>query len=223
LESDLGKNVSSVTSILNSATLIFWDFDGVIKDSVEVKTSAFENLFSRFGENVTSRVRQHHESHGGVSRFEKIPLYLTWANEPATPAKVEEYCDRFSSLVLKAVIDSHWVPGVREYLLLNSTKQYFVLVTATPQDEIQQILAALEIAHCFHEVHGAPRYKARAINDVLARISCAPANALMIGDSEMDLKAAQANSVPFLLRRTPLNLSIQATYTGPMFDDLSHE
>jgi phosphoglycolate phosphatase-like HAD superfamily hydrolase len=209
--------------ILSAATLVFWDFDGVVKDSVEVKSTAFDNLFSPFGEDISSRVRQHHESHGGVSRFEKIPLYLTWANEPETPAKIQEFCNQFSTLVLQAVIDAPWIPGVREYLLLNSTKQYFVLVTATPQDEIQQILAALDIAHCFREVHGAPKHKASAIKDVLARLNYAPANALMIGDSETDMKAAQANSVPFLLRRTPLNLSIQATYTGPMFDDLNHE
>lgn len=209
--------------MLSVATLVFWDFDGVIKDSVDVKTTAFENLFSHFGKDIATRVRRHHESHGGVPRFEKIPIYLTWANEPVTPAKVEEYCDRFSSLVLQAVVDSPWVPGVREYLLLNCTKQYFVVVTATPQDEIQQILAALNMAHCFREVYGAPTHKASAIKDVLARLNCAPSNALMIGDAETDLKAAQANSVPFLLRRTPLNLSIQATYTGPMFDDLSHD
>jgi phosphoglycolate phosphatase-like HAD superfamily hydrolase len=209
--------------MLSAATLVFWDFDGVIKDSVDVKTRAFENLFSHFGKDISTRVRQHHESHGGVSRFDKIPFYLTWANEPATPAKIEEFCDRFSSLVQQAVIDSPWVPGVREYLLLNYTKQYFVLVTATPQDEIQQILATLDIAHCFREVHGAPKHKATAIKDVLARVNCASARALMIGDSETDLKAAQANSVPFLLRRTRLNLSIQATYTGPMFNDLNHE
>jgi phosphoglycolate phosphatase-like HAD superfamily hydrolase len=211
------------TQILGAATLVFWDFDGVIKDSVDVKSTAFENLFLPYGRDVATRVRQHHESHGGVSRFEKIPLYLSWGDEPTNPAKIEEFCDRFSSLVLQAVIDSPWVPGVREYLLLNNIKQYFVLVTATPQDEIQQILVALDIAHCFREVHGAPKHKTSAINDVLARINCAPSNALMIGDSDSDLTAAQANSVPFLLRRTPLNLSIQATYTGPMFDDLNHE
>jgi phosphoglycolate phosphatase-like HAD superfamily hydrolase len=209
--------------MLSAATLVFWDFDGVIKDSVEVKSTAFENLFSHFGKDIASRVRLHHESHGGVSRFEKIPLYLTWANEPATPAKVEEYCDRFSSFVLQAVISSPWVPGVREYLLLNSRKHNFVLVTATPQDEINQIIAALDMSHCFSEIHGAPKHKASAIKDVLARLKCAPANALMIGDSETDLKAAQESLVPFLLRRTSFNQPLQASYSGPMFADLNNE
>jgi phosphoglycolate phosphatase-like HAD superfamily hydrolase len=209
--------------VLRAATLVFWDFDGVIKDSVDVKTSAFEKLFLPYGRDVAARVRQHHESHGGVSRFEKIPLYLSWAGRPASCAQIKEFCDHFSKLVMRAVIEAPWIPGVREYLLQNSKKQYFVLVTATPQDEIQKILAALDIAHCFREVHGAPKLKANAVKEVMARKSCVPARALMIGDSKTDMNAAQANSVPFLLRRTPYNHSIRATYNGPLFDDLSHE
>lgn len=209
--------------MLSSATLTFWDFDGVIKDSVSAKTEAFTSLFLPYGREIATNVRQHHECNGGMSRFDKIPLYLTWAGQAATSARVEEFCGRFSKSVLQAVIDSPWVPGAHEYLLQYCGKQYFVLVTATPQEEITQILNALDIAHCFREVHGAPTKKACAINAVLSRLGCAPAQALMIGDAETDLQAAQANSVPFLLRRTPLNLSIQATYIGPMFDDLNYE
>lgn len=213
----------NVSQYLRQASLIFWDFDGVIKDSVDVKTLAFERTFLPFGREIASRVKQHHESHGGISRFEKIPLYLTWAGEPASPAQVEVFCNRFSQSVLREVIDSPWVPGVREYLLGHFTKQYFVLVTATPQDEIEKILAALELAHCFRKVHGAPTKKHDAIKAVLSELECPPRQALMIGDAETDWQAAHANSVPFLLRRTPLNLSLQASCSGPMFDDLNDE
>ena len=210
-------------ALISSAGLVFWDFDGVIKDSVDVKTAAFERLFEPYSAEVARWVRRHHEAHGGVSRFDKIPLYLTWAGEPTNPAQVEAFCERFSHLVLQAVIDTPWVPGVREYLQQNFSRQYFVLVTATPQEEIEHILAILELAHCFREVHGAPTKKASAMGAVLARKKFKQEQALMIGDSETDWQAAQANAVPFLLRCTPLNLSIQATYNGPMFDDLNDE
>ena len=210
----------SVNSLLSAADVIFWDFDGVIKDSVNVKTEAFTSLFLPYGTEVVTRVKHHHESNGGVSRFEKIPLYLTWAGEPATQVQTKEFCDRFSTLAMHLVIDSPWVAGVHEYLLGNCERQYFVLVTATPQDEIEKILAALDIEHCFREVYGAPTKKNSAIKAVLSIQGYAPAQALMIGDAETDLQAARANSVPFLLRRTPLNLSIQATYPCITFDDL---
>ena len=208
---------------LEAASLIFWDFDGVIKDSVDVKTSAYERLFMPYGWELANRVRNHHETHGGVSRFDKIPLYLTWAGEPTTPAHVKAFCARFSHLVLQAVIDSPWVLGVREYLLQHFVQQYFVLVTATPQEEIEQILAALNLDGCFREVYGAPTKKPHAIKAVLSRLECTLGQVLMVGDSETDLQAAEANSIPFLLRRTPHNLSLQASYCGQMFDHLNDE
>lgn len=216
-------SLSKTRARINFAGLVFWDFDGVIKDSAGVKTAAFERLFQPYGAEVARRVRLHHEAHGGVSRFDKIPLYLAWAGEPSSPVQVKAFCERFSQSVLQAVIDAPWVPGVYEYLLEHCAAQYFVLVTATPQEEIEHILATLELAHCFREVHGAPTKKASSIGQVLARKKCPPEQALMIGDSETDWQAAQANAVPFLLRCTPLNLSIQASYGGPMFDDLNDE
>ena len=195
----------------------------MIKDSVDVKTEAYERLFLPYGVETARRVRQHHEASSGVSRFEKIPLYLEWAGQSASPEKIEEWCQQFSQAVVQAVIDSPWVPGVREHLLKHYLDQYFVLVTATPQAEIEEILGSLQLLHCFREVFGAPTKKDRAIQVVLERLKCSPDEAVMIGDSESDLLAAQANSVPFLLRRTPLNERLRTSYRGPMFDDLNDE
>ena len=211
-----------VEALLHKAFTVFWDFDGVIKDSVTVKSECFEQLFLPYGREVADRVRQHHEANSGVSRYEKMPIYLAWAGEPATAEKIQDFCDRFAQVVRQAVVDSPWVPGVREYFLAHHTRQRFVLVTATPQEEIQQILHSLKIAHYFREIHGSPTPKATAIRDVLQHLQCPLEHALVVGDSETDLNAAEANHVPFLLRRTALNQTLQEQYSGPMFDDLRY-
>lgn len=214
-----GATVSEM-DLLAQMQVIFWDFDGVIKDSVAVKSVGFEQLFLPYGQSVAHQVRQHHEAHGGISRFDKMPVYLGWAGVPATPDNVQKFCDQFSSLVLQAVIDAAWVPGVREYLLAQHSAQYFVLVTATPQKEIETILHTLGMAHCFRQVYGAPTTKTTAIANVLVHLKCQPAQALMVGDSDTDFDAAQANNVSFLLRRTALNQALQQRHVGPMFDGL---
>ncbi len=201
--------------------MLFWDFDGVIKESVGVKTEAFARLFSPFGEGVVARVRGHHERHGGLSRLEKIPLYLNWAGQAATPAQVAHYCGLFGAEVFQAVVDAAWVPGAREYLQAHCARQRFVLISATPQGEIESILAAVHIAAYFREVHGAPTPKADAVASVLARCSCPPTEALVIGDSASDYKAAAANGVDFLLRRTSLNTDLQR-HCGLQCDDFVH-
>lgn len=208
-------------ALLKAGRVIFWDFDGVIKDSVAVKSIGYEQLFSFYGEEVVGKVRQHHITHGGISRYEKIPLYLGWAGEATTIDQVQTFCKRFSDLVFQAVIESPWVPGVREYLQANQTNQYFVLMTATPQEEIEQILQMLKITHCFREVHGAPTAKTAVVSNVLKRLHCLPEHALVVGDSDTDLSAAEENGVVFLLRSTPLNQELQKQFQGSSFEGLN--
>ena len=70
----------TINSVENAST-IFWDFDGVIKDSVLVKSDAFEELFLPFGSDVAKKIRMHHEDNGGMSRHDKLPIYLNLAGE----------------------------------------------------------------------------------------------------------------------------------------------
>lgn len=205
----MNPSTDPVTSLVEPASVIFWDFDGVIKDSVDIKTYAYEMVFSSFGDAFTRRVKDHHERNSGVSRYEKIPLYLGWAGEPATVEQVDTFCARFSEIAMEAVINSPWVPGVCEYIKKHFSRQYFVIVTATPQEEIEQIIAHLDITSCFQAVYGAPIKKADAIRSVLVKLDCAPDRALMIGDSEADLASAEANAVPFLLRQHRYNVTMQ--------------
>jgi phosphoglycolate phosphatase-like HAD superfamily hydrolase len=213
--------MKQVDALLQARQVVFWDFDGVIKDSVMVKSEGYEKLFLSYGENVVRKVRQHHNANGGISRYEKIPLYLEWADELASTDLVRKFCRRFSDLVQQAVIDSPWVPGVREYLEAHHTRQYFVLMTATPQAEIEQILQALEISSDFREIYGAPTAKAAVICDVLKRLRCPPEQALVVGDSDADFSAAEESGLSFLLRSTPFNQDLQKRFKGPSFERLN--
>jgi phosphoglycolate phosphatase-like HAD superfamily hydrolase len=201
--------------------MIFWDFDGVIKDSLEVKTKAFVELFQPFGDEIADRVRQHHEDNGGMSRFDKMPLYLKWAGETVTQYNVDDYCHRFSNLVFQGIVDAPWVPGAEAFLRNNKYQQEFVLVTATPQVEIEEILVALDLCSCFTDVYGSPMSKKEAISTTLAHCRIVPGSCLMIGDSTVDYAAAQANRVPFLLRRHATNGQLFQQYSGDSVEDFT--
>ena len=105
--------------------------------------NAFEKLFQPFGEKISKRVKIHHEHNGGLSRFEKIPLYLSWTDQKISKEIIEKLCKRFSSLVFNGVINSKWIPGVENLIKINPFNQIFTLVTATPQKEIEKILDKL--------------------------------------------------------------------------------
>jgi len=54
---------------------IIFDFDGVIVESVQVKTDAFAEIYNPFGKEIVQKVVKHHKANGGISRFEKFELY----------------------------------------------------------------------------------------------------------------------------------------------------
>ncbi len=195
--------------IIKKAKTIFWDFDGVIKESVKVKSDAFEKLFSPFGSRLAKKVREHHEKNGGVSRYEKFPIYLNWVGEHITKEKLDYYEKSFSSLVKKKVIDSPWVEGAKEYLQQYYTKQLFFLVTATPQLEIEEILKQLDISHFFKTVIGSPTKKKDALKKLIIKYQIDIKDAIMLGDSFSDFDAAKFNNIEFVLRKTDMNKKLQ--------------
>tara|TARA_A100001388_G_C28767062_1_gene501410 strand:+ start:1136 stop:1768 length:633 start_codon:yes stop_codon:yes gene_type:complete len=198
---------------------IWWDFDGVIKESLDVKTQGFNELFKPYGKEIVNKVVNHHKLNGGVSRFKKIPLYLKWANLKTNPETVDIFCHKFSKLVKKTVIESNWVPGAYEFLKLNHDYYNFFLVSATPQKEIEDILKELKINNFFKEIFGSPSEKEDVINLLIKKYNVSLDSAILIGDSESDLIAAQNAGIDFLLRKTFSNDHLQEKFSGPKIDN----
>jgi len=205
---------------LDAAAFVFWDFDGTIKETLEVKAEAFVEVCAGGRPDVAAQIRRHHHDHGGLSRFEKIPLYLRWSGEEASPQRVTDACDAFAARVWHGVIHSAWVPGVESYLRADDRRR-FALVSATPQDELAAIVETLGLSSCFNAVYGAPISKADAIALGLARYNVKAESALMVGDARADVDAAGRHQVPFLLRRHARNVEVFEDYRGPSFHVLT--
>jgi phosphoglycolate phosphatase-like HAD superfamily hydrolase len=205
--------------LMREYKFIFWDFDGVIKESVNVKTMAYYSLFEKYGHDIASKVKAHHLENGGISRYEKIPIYLEWSGIIPNRDLVCQLCEEFSKLVCRQVIDSPWVPGVKKYLFNNSFKQKFILVSATPQKEIEFILSELKLTNCFLNIYGSPMNKEEAIFETIAKYNLQKNDCLMIGDATSDLEAANKNNIDFLFRKHEFNIKIFKEYNLDYISD----
>lgn len=203
-----------------SKKIIFWDFDGVIKETIDIKAEAFSSLFSDCSPKVQARIRKYQLAYPGVSRYEKIPIYLQWANRASNQENVAKYCLLFSKLVYENVLTAPWVPGVREYLQNNYRDQKYILVSATPDEEIQRIVAELSIDKYFIDIYGSPAKKSQVIQEKLFEENIASSDGIFIGDAETDYLASQEAGIPFLLRRTKYNKELQDIFYGPQFESL---
>lgn len=197
--------------------IIFWDFDGVIKESVKLKNDAYHNIFKSFGEEIVKRIKSDLANGHGGSRFEKIPMYLQWAGLNIK-SNLQDYLDRYNQLVFNSVISSDWVPGVRSFLDAHQCS-FQTLVTATPQLEIDQILESLSIKKYFRSIYGSPISKHQALSIELKKYKADPDKCIFIGDMPSDLAVSEALGIPFLLRRHADNTLLFSEYDGPYIED----
>lgn len=167
-----------------------------------MKTDAYLSLFPNVSKEVLEKIKSHHLEYGGISRLEKIPIYLDWIGIKPTNQVVSEYLDQFANLVVQKVISSPWVPGVEQVLRLKQNQQKFVIVTGTPQTEIEEILMQLQINSIFDNIFGAPTQKTKAIEWALQNYNIKIEDSIMIGDSKTDWLAAKETGIQFLLRET---------------------
>jgi len=199
---------------------IIFDFDGVIAESVQVKTDAFAALYASFGADIVSKVVEHHEAHGGMSRFEKIRLYHeSFLNRTVAKEEITNLASQFSELVVEKVIDAPYVPGALEYIQ-QSYKQYKLFIsTGTPTEEIRQILECREIANYFTDIFGSPERKTVHLKHILSKYDLKPDELIFFGDSNSDLNASKDVQIPFILIKNKFNQSLSKTYTGKIINN----
>jgi len=188
---------------------IFYDFDGVIKESTQIKTEAFYALYLPYGEVIAQKAKSHHILHGGISRFEKFKHYhKAFLNIDLKPSQINDLATEFSKIVLQKVIESDYVIGAKESIEKLSKTYLQFIVTGTPQNEIEIILDQLGITRFFDGIFGSPDDKIKISAYLLKTQKLKPNEVVFIGDATTDYNAAKHYNFPFILRSHPENESI---------------
>ena len=206
---------------LNRIKYIFFDFDGVLAESVNVKTEAFRKMYLKYGEDFAERVVEHHKSNGGVSRFEKFKIYNEdWLGQNLTEEKTKELVEEFSSLVVGGVVNSKEVEGTTAFL--NNSEEYIkYIITGTPTVEINPILEERNMKHFFKSVHGSPEKKSFWVKKILEEGNIASNECVFIGDAEADYIAAKDTNMTFILRETIEGEEVFQDYKGLRIKDIT--
>jgi phosphoglycolate phosphatase-like HAD superfamily hydrolase len=182
---------------------IIFDYDGVISDSLDVKTEAFAEMYRHYGEDIEKKVVDHHKSNGGVSRFEKFRIYHgDYLGEEVNDQKVSELAEHFSALVLEKVVQADYVPGVMEFISSFHSQYDLFISTGTPELEIREILKRKKISRYFREVFGSPEKKTNHVRKIIQKYRYNPSEMIFVGDAPTDRDAARENGLTFIGRFT---------------------
>lgn len=178
---------------------IFFDFDGVLADSVDVKTNAFAKLFEKFGSEIQAKVVEHHRNNGGMTRKDKFVYYhQNYLKKSLDHVEMEQLCNAFSELVVDNVVAAPEIPGAEKFLKkwYNIVKCF--VVSATPDDEIKKIVKRRGIDVYFKEILGSSRSKTEHVNNLLDKYNFNSKQCLFFGDAGSDYQAAIETGVDFI-------------------------
>lgn len=183
---------------------VIFDFDGVLAESVNIKTEAFKRLFEKEGKDAQDKIVAYHLEHGGISRFEKFRyIYKEILKRPLSDKEFDSLCKRFEELVLEGVISAPEVNGASECLRKLQGRVKLFIVSGTPEDEIRLIVKVREMEHFFTGIYGSPKTKAELLGNILKEENLSKDEVVFIGDAMTDYNAAKDTGIGFLARKTP--------------------
>jgi len=183
-------------------TIVF-DFDGVILESNDIKTNAFQELFRAYPEHQ-ERIVQLHLDNGGMSRFEKFKIiYRDFLKKLLDVDELDRLGTRFSDLVFQAVLQCPFVSGAREFLEKYSAHYRLFVASGTPQEELRSIVKIRRLDALFQGVYGSPTTKTEILQRIMNEAGLNPTDLVFIGDALGDYQAARDMNIGFIGRVPP--------------------
>ncbi|MFH0865866.1 MAG: HAD hydrolase-like protein [Bacteroidota bacterium] len=200
---------------------IFFDFDGVIAESVNIKTEAFKQMYIRYGKKIASKVVKHHMENGGISRFEKFKIYQDWLGLENSPSKISELSLQFSEIVMQGVIDAPEVKGTSSFLENYCNHYRRWIISGTPTEEMIEIVSKRKLGKYFTGIYGSPKKKQEWTEYIINRWNLTRTETIFVGDAGSDHDAAIESGILFILRKTEENFMLFKNFTGPRINDLT--
>jgi phosphoglycolate phosphatase-like HAD superfamily hydrolase len=189
---------------MSAIRALILDFDGVILESNDLKTAAFERVFGRFPEHAGAMM-DYHRAHVPESRYAKFRhLVVDRLGRPADDPLLEELAEAFSAETRRQVAACPMVEGAGAFLDDVTARVPVFLASVTPQAELDAILDLRGLRRYFERAYGCPPWtKASAIADILTGLD-GPQGVVFVGDSAGDQRAGAATGVEFIARDSGL-------------------
>jgi phosphoglycolate phosphatase-like HAD superfamily hydrolase len=182
---------------------IVLDFDGVVLESADIKTRAFGRLFEGEPEHTDAIVRLHLDN-VGLPRSDKFRIiYRDILRRPLDETELERLGREFSDLVFEEILACTPVAGALEFLAAHASARLLFVASATPQDELREIVRQRRLEQYFRAVYGSPDGKAEILRRIMRDWELDPVEVVFVGDALADLEHAKAAGVQFIGRVSP--------------------
>jgi len=178
---------------------ILWDFDGVIFDSMGIKSDGFIELFKEQDKSLLKKLELYHYAHGGVSRFEKIRYFYSHIIEQdISEDEVLILADKFAQIISKKLYDkNNLINDSIEFIQNNHKKYNFHIVSGAEHNELNSLCDNFELSQYFITIDGSPTKKDILVKNILEKYDYDKRETILIGDAITDYNASVKNGIEF--------------------------
>lgn len=179
--------------------VIFFDFDGVILDSMTIRDYGFREILDEHPKDLVDSLIEYHHYNAGLSRFVKIRyFYEELLGRSISSEKVDDLAQEFSKIMRSKLIKREYLIEEAVNFIKNNHKKYKMhIVSGSEQDELRFLCEILGIADYFITINGSPTPKNQLVADIITGNEYDPKAGVLIGDSINDYEAANINGLRF--------------------------
>lgn len=180
---------------LNKYDSIFFDCDGVVLDSNQIKSKAFYEVALKYGEDIAQEFVTYHKKNGGISRYKKIEYLHKEISKDFSVETYDRSVNLFGEIVQKELICSKLVPGVKKFLNSLSSQDLYI-VSGGNQEELLNTFEKKDLSGHFKAIGGSPATKFEIIDKFKSKKLYQ--TSLFIGDSRLDYEVAMHYKMDFI-------------------------
>lgn len=185
--------------MLEEYKVILWDFDGVIMDSMPIRSKGFEVVLGKYPRLQVEELLAFHHTNGGLSRYLKFRYFFEEIRkEPITESEVQLFADDFSKVMLSLLIDEKLLIEDSVSFIKSNWENYEMhIVSGSDGKELRFICESLGLSKYFKSINGSPTHKNELVRQLLEKYGYSNKQIVLIGDSKNDFEAAEVNNIAF--------------------------
>ncbi len=178
---------------------ILFDFDGVILDSMTIRSYGFRKIFEKFDDELIEKLLRYHNNNGGLSRYIKIKyFYNKLLGKEILEKDIQNYANNFSEIMKKELTNKDYLIADTLEFIKDGFKEYNLhIVSGSDGEELRFLCKELGVSNYFKSIHGSPTHKNELVESVLFDNDYVEKETILIGDSVNDYEAAEANNIDF--------------------------
>ena len=191
--------------ILKNISVIFWDFDGVILNSMKIKAKGFKKLFENYDETLVNQLEEYHYKNGGVSRFEKIKyFYNHLLGKNISDEEINNLAKEFSQIIKGELYNKENLIEDSVSFIRNHYRDFdFHIISGAEHHELNDLCKFFEIDKYFISINGSPPSKEKLMQEIIKKYNYQKEKIIMIGDSINDYTASRNNGIEFFGYNNP--------------------